>query len=194
MVGRAEVEAALARFRGEIEQLPPMMSAVKVGGRRLHELARAGREVERAPRPVTIYDLSLNAWDAGERPEATLDVLCSAGTFVRTLVHDLGESLGCGAHVVSLRRTEAGGFTMDDAVALDEIAASRLRPLRDVVKELPRVDVSDDEARLVATGRPLPGHEEIEEDAHVAVVRGDDLLAVYRRSADRLVPDRVVAQ
>ena len=194
LVERADVVAALERFRGEVHQLPPMVSAVKVGGRRLHELARAGNEVERTARSVTVYELALTAWDGADQPHATLEVRCSAGTFVRTLVHDLGESLGCGAHVVSLQRTEAGGFTTGDAIALDEIGVANLRPLRDAVKELPRVEASDDEARLVATGRPLPRAEALEENACVAVVRGDDLLGVYRKSGELLVPDRVVAQ
>jgi tRNA pseudouridine55 synthase len=150
-----QLSKALESFRGEIEQIPPMVSAVRVGGKRLHELARAGQEVERQPRKVTIYELELLSEDIAGTKRATLDVRCSGGTYVRTLAHDLGEVLGCGGHLVSLRRTEAAGFTLDDAISVDDVAEEALRPLVDVVHELPRLDIDAEMAALVANGRPL---------------------------------------
>ena len=102
---RAEVEAALDRFRGEIAQVPPMVSAIRQGGRRLYELARAGQTVERAARAVTISRLVLTAW---EPPVAALEVDCSPGTYIRSLAHDLGQALGVGAHLAALERTASG--------------------------------------------------------------------------------------
>ena len=110
-VGRAQVEGILPRFTGEIQQLPPMYSAVKQDGKRLYELARQGMEVERKPRTVTIQRLSLTQWD--ERQNSyEVDVTCSSGTYIRTLLHDMGQALGCGAVMTSLRRTEACGFSL----------------------------------------------------------------------------------
>ena len=119
------LQAALAQFTGEIEQLPPMYSAIKVGGKKLYELARKGREVERRPRAVTIHALELLGWpDAGEDPTPgvfSLRVVCSKGTYVRTLCHDIGQALGCGGCMSSLRRVKAAGFTLEDAVTLEAV-------------------------------------------------------------------------
>lgn len=116
---RAELEAAIERFRGDIEQLPPMYSAIKLGGKKLYEIARAGGEVERKPRPVTIYRLECT----GEREDGDfeLEVECSKGTYIRTLCDDIGRELGCGACMSGLRRTRAGGFDVKDAHTLEEI-------------------------------------------------------------------------
>ncbi len=123
-ITHAEVEQALARFLGDIEQVPPMYSAIKQGGRKLYELARAGEEVERQPRRVTISSLIISAW---QPPEVTLDVICSAGTYVRSLAYDLGERLGVGAHLSGLTRTASGGFTLDQAVPLDTLLEEAAR-------------------------------------------------------------------
>ena len=183
-----EIAAALKRFVGRIEQVPPMVSAVKIEGERLYKKARRGEEVERPPRPVEIYDLDLVEFDGDST--AILDVRCSAGTYVRTLVHDLGSELGCGAHLVALRRTEAGGFTIDDAVPLTDVDATKLQPLAEAVRELPRLEVDDDAAALVRNGRPLPAPEGANE--RYAVVSDDRLLAVYELRDGNLVADRVV--
>ena len=118
----ADIEAVLPRFRGEIEQIPPMYSAIKVGGQKLYDLARKGREVERKPRPVTIHALEL-----GEQLSETdfrLRVECSKGTYIRTLCHDIGQALGCGATMAELRRTCAAGYTLEQAVTLEQVQAA----------------------------------------------------------------------
>ena len=117
----AQVEAALGRFTGEIRQLPPMYSAVKVNGQKLYQLARKGLEVERPPRPVTIHTLELLEQSGPE--DFTIRVRCSKGTYVRTLCHDIGAALGCGGAMSSLRRTMAAGFTIAQAVTLEEVLA-----------------------------------------------------------------------
>ena len=115
----AELEQALSHFRGAIQQIPPMYSAIKVGGKKLYELARKGKEIERKPRPVTIDSLTV---EGQESPcDFTLRVRCSKGTYVRTLCHDIGQYLGCGGCMSSLRRTLAAGFTLAQAVSLDQV-------------------------------------------------------------------------
>jgi tRNA pseudouridine55 synthase len=189
----AEVVAAAGKLTGELEQLPPMVSAVRIGGERLYEKARRGEEVERATRPVTIYELVVESFST-EPPEAVLDVRCSAGTYVRTLVHDLGALLGCGAHLRTLRRTEASGFTEADAVGLDVVTERDLLPLADAVRGLTRVEIDHDAARLVANGRRLAvPSEPFAQGQHLAVIHDKDLVAVYVRKGDELVPERVVA-
>ena len=117
-VTREALEAALRRFTGPIEQIPPMYSAIKIGGKKLYELARRGQEIERKPRPVTIHELELLD---GADSDWTIRVRCSKGTYVRTLCHDIGTALGCGGCMSSLRRTAAGGFTLRQAVTMQQI-------------------------------------------------------------------------
>ncbi|NDJ76361.1 MAG: tRNA pseudouridine(55) synthase TruB [Chloroflexi bacterium] len=118
-VAEGDILAHLPEFQGEIAQVPPMYSAIKRGGKKLYELARAGAEVEREPRPVTIQRLDLLAW---EPPVATLEIECSPGTYIRSLAQDLGRALGVGAHLAGLERAASGGFTVEDAVGWDEFA------------------------------------------------------------------------
>jgi tRNA pseudouridine55 synthase len=115
---RGAIEQALEAFRGEIMQVPPMYSALHHQGRRLHELAREGVVVERAARPVTIQRLELIVWEA---PFLTLNIMCSKGTYIRSLARDLGDALGCGAHLQSLRRTAVGSFVIENAVPLGDL-------------------------------------------------------------------------
>lgn len=191
-ISEDDVRDALEPFRGDIEQVSPMVSAIKIGGERLYEKARRGENVDRPPRKVTIYELELVDLSIGEVIEATLDVRCSGGTYIRSLAHDLGQSLGCGAHLRTLRRTEAGGFSIEEAVPLDSFDASMVRPLHEAVRLLPRVEVGADDARLVANGRPLRMDVDVPDGGSAAVVAGGDLLAVYKREGSRIVPERVV--
>jgi tRNA pseudouridine55 synthase len=187
---------ALDAFRGEIEQIPPMVSAVRVDGERLYEKARRGEEVERKPRRVAVYAFDLLELTPGEEPAARFDVLCSAGTYVRTLVHDLGEALGCGAHLTSLRRTEAAGFSESDAVPLEKADAGSLRPPLEAIKWLPRLSVDAAGAEMVSHGRALElnrggATEGPKEGMLLSVVHEEALLAVYRCEGDTLLPHRV---
>lgn len=160
-VRREELEAALARFRGDIRQIPPMYSAVKIQGRKLYELARKGREVPREPRPVTIYELEL--LEAESETDYRLRCLCSKGTYIRTLCHDIGQALGCGGAMYSLRRTMAAGFTLADAVTLEDVreqGESLLRPLDSLFAHCPALTVrSPGQEKRVRSGAPvtLPG-------------------------------------
>ena len=119
-VTREQLWAVLEGFTGDIEQVPPMYSAIKIGGKKLYELARKGKEVERRPRPVTIR--ALGVLEGPERgADFTLRVACSKGTYVRTLCHDIGQALGCGGCMNSLQRVKAAGFTLEDSVSLEAV-------------------------------------------------------------------------
>lgn len=118
-----DLEAALASFRGEIQQLPPMYSAIKVNGKKLYELARKGREVERKPRAITIHSLEVEG--QASATDFLIRVRCSKGTYVRTLCHDIGQALGCGGTMYSLRRTMAAGFTLENALPLEQVLQSK---------------------------------------------------------------------
>ena len=146
----------------DILQVPPMYSAVKVNGKKLYELARKGKEVERKPRPVTIHALELLGWpEAGE--DFRLRVRCSKGTYIRTLCHDIGQALGCGGCMSSLRRTMAAGFTLEDAVTLEDVqeqGEALLRPLDSLFAQYPAVTLrSPGQEKRVRCGNPitLPG-------------------------------------
>jgi tRNA pseudouridine55 synthase len=178
---------ALTRFQGEIEQVPPMVSAVQIGGERLHELARRGETVEREPRRVTVHDLMLDAFEPGDHPYASFLVTCSAGTYVRTIAHDVGEALGVGGSLVSLRRIANGPFTTDEALTLEaisdagrrgELAPLLIRPAEAVARALPNVEVDDPELLLTLTqGGQLPAQGL---DGPFAVGSGDRLIGIYR--------------
>lgn len=170
--GGIDIEAALERFRGTIEQIPPMHSALRKGGQRLYELARKGVEVEREAREVTVYELTLVQW---EPPVATLRVVCSTGTYIRSLAHDLGQALGCGAYLAGLRRTAVGSFTVDEAASLDALSGgelpAHLQGADAAVQHLPRLDVSQEAAARLAQGQWLPRRAE---EPEAALVRAHD--------------------
>ncbi len=163
-VDEAALCDALKSFVGDIEQIPPMVSAVKIGGERLHARARRGEEVERAPRPVTIHDIVLEDFEPGPAAEASFLVTCSAGTYIRTLAADVGDRLGVGAHLVGLRRLASGRFSLEQAVDLDkvsELAAQQrldeiLIPPAEAVSDYPRVVADAGTAASLQTGQSVP--------------------------------------
>lgn len=157
-VGREELEAILPRFTGEIQQIPPMYSAIKIQGKKLYELARKGVEVERKPRKITIHALEVAGQD-GPR-DFTLRVVCSKGTYVRTLCHDIGQALGCGGCMSELRRTRVGQFSIDGAVTLETVLAEAdpaalLRPVERCFPQ-PPVTIEGKALRLALHGNPFP--------------------------------------
>jgi tRNA pseudouridine55 synthase len=173
---RAELESTLTQFRGEILQIPPMYSAIKKGGTSLYVLARQGKEVAREARPVTIHELELSHW---ESPVACLRVVCSTGTYIRSLAHDLGERLGCGAHLSALRRTSVGRFSMASAIPLETLTADNwgqfCQPPDAAVAHLARLELDPDAARRLAMGQPIPRQlgEPAIEIARVYAVHGE---------------------
>lgn len=161
-VSKAQVEQALAAFRGDILQVPPMYSALSKNGVRLYELARRGEEVERQARSVTIYRLELTEFD-GQTQECTLNVLCSKGTYIRSLADDLGRMLGCGAVMSGLRRTYAAGFSLEDCVTLDALSelaqqgklSQCMIPLERALAAYPSLSVTQAQAVRFANGGAL---------------------------------------
>lgn len=160
-IDRAAVERAVAAFRGEIEQIPPMHSAVKQGGKPLYEYAHRGESVERDARPTTVHRIEVTAVDGCD---VTLDVHCAKGTYVRTLADDLGEALGCGGHIVWLRRTGAGPFVDPAMVSLETLQATAereraealdgyLEPIDSALADWPRIEVSPDVADFLRQGQ-----------------------------------------
>jgi tRNA pseudouridine55 synthase len=175
-----QVAAAMSSFRGRIEQTPPMVSAIQIGGRRLHEMARAGEEVERQPRSVDVYSLAVIDFEEGDFPLATITVECSTGTYVRVLADDIAGSLGGRAHLEGLRRTRVGSFGLDLALALEDLDnwESLLLPLAAAVGAMPRLVVDDDQKVGTVHGRPL---EAVGMEGPIAVVdSAGDLIAVYK--------------
>jgi tRNA pseudouridine55 synthase len=192
----ADVVRALDGLRGDIEQVPPMVSAVRVEGERLYAKARRGEEVEREPRKVHVERFDIVDFTPGDAPVARFEITCSAGTYVRTLIHDLGAAVGTGAHLTTLRRTRASGFSDDDAVPLAAVEPASVRPALEIVRSLPRLDADDDVAALVSDGRPLgaPQEPNLQEGQPVAVVRGSNVLAIYERRGSELRARRVIPQ
>lgn len=158
-VSRPELEQALSQFQGTIDQLPPLYSAIKQGGQPLYKLARRGIEVSRQPRPVTIYTLQILGWQS---PRVDLLVNCSAGTYIRSLAHDVGQLLGCGGYLAALRRVAVGPFLADQAVALEsltaEIIGDYLQSPGRAVSHLPHLLVDDDLVGQLVQGRPIMRH------------------------------------
>ena len=153
---REDVERAATLFVGEIEQVPPMVSAVKVGGERLYKKARRGEDVERAPRRVQIDEISVEDFEPGSRARSRLRVRCSRGTYIRTLAHDLGRALEVGGHVATLRRIRVGTFGESTAVALDGISPDEVLPITQAVSAYPSRTVGEDAARAIVHGKSLP--------------------------------------
>ena len=188
-VGLAEVRTAAGSLTGAIEQVPPMVSALKVGGRRLHALAREGVEVDRAPRPVTVHRFEVAP---GLAPGVfRVEVECSSGTYIRVLAADLGTALGGGAHLRNLRRTRIGSFTVEDARLVDEltpaVVLSPAQALRDLDQVVVSADVQQHIARGLALDRVPLG---VTGDGPWGLVdEGHRLLAVYEATeTDRIRP------
>jgi tRNA pseudouridine55 synthase len=182
-----EVQRALEPFVGSIEQVPPMYSAIKIGGATLYKLARAGIEIEREARPVMIHALELVSL---EDARLELDVHCSKGTYIRTLAHDLGEALGCGAHIEELRRTAVGGLSVESAVGLEaleqmpdhEARVHRLLPMDAVLGHIPPVHLTHLAAQYLRQGQAVsarhglsPGWVRLYEEADTFLGMGEVL-------------------
>ena len=199
-ITRDELAAAARAFVGDIEQVPPMVSALKVGGRRLYELARAGEEIERAARPVRIDELVVEEFEPGAYPEATIRVACSTGTYIRTLAADLGAALGGCAHLGSLRRLRVGSFTLDEARPIEAVEAdadAAVRPPTEAVRDLECVRVDAERARAVVHGATFAAPALLGDrdgaGPFAVVDEAGALLAVYERRGGGVKPSVVLA-
>ncbi len=176
------IEKLLENFRGNIEQTPPMYSAKKVDGKRLYDLARQGVEVERESKSVIIHKLKLLAV---ELPSIEVEVVCSAGTYVRVLAEDIGNAIGCGAHLSALRRTAAGPFTIDEAITLEslvetpELAQQHLIDLNQALAALPCIEVPPSIGQMVASGHQLCVGDL--QNLDIPTYKTDEAVALYAR-------------
>jgi tRNA pseudouridine55 synthase len=196
-----QIEAALARFRGPIMQIPPMYSALKRDGKALYEYAREGITLEREARPVTIHKLEMLAYDA---PMLTIRVTCSKGTYVRVLGEDIGAALGCGAHLNALRRIQVGALTVDGMVTLEQLQAhdnplSLLAPVDALLSSFPRVELTPELAARFLNGQRLALNREPvtlpETPGRVRVYHDDKLLGTaILQEYGVLAPERLIAR
>lgn len=180
-----QVAAAAADLTGHIEQIPPMVSAVRIEGKRLHELAREGIEVDRPARPVTVH--RYNTAPTDDPLVYSLDVHCSSGTYIRSLAADVGTALGGGAHLRNLRRPSVGAFSIDEASPIEE---PTLMPLTEMLRGMPRLDVDITVADRVRVGQALGPSNGSGQFAIVGP--GDELLAVYEIREGVMVPAKVL--
>jgi tRNA pseudouridine55 synthase len=195
-VDEALIDDVLGRFVGPGQQIPPMHSAVRIDGKRLYQLARKGVEVERAARRIEIMELRRESY-AGD--ELVVSVTCSKGTYIRTLAQDLGRSLGCGAYLTGLRRTSVGGFALEQASSLEELAAdpeaaARLLPVDILVAGVPRWECGDDGARRFSQGQEIDGPD-LPEGTELAVFAAAGRFVGVGRMAQsrRLAPLRLMS-
>ncbi|GAB3472104.1 tRNA pseudouridine(55) synthase TruB [Massilia terrae] len=196
-----QIEAALARFRGPIMQVPPMYSALKRDGKALYEYAREGVTLEREARPVTIHGLEFIAYEA---PMLKIRVTCSKGTYVRVLGEDIGAALGCGAHLNALRRTGVGGLMAENMITLEDLQAhpdprSLLAPVDALLSSFPRVDLTPELAKRFLNGQRLAlGKEPVTvpaEQGRVRVYEADKLLGTaILQEYSILAPERLIAK
>lgn len=192
------VETALTRFRGEITQVPPMYSAIKRGGEPLYKLARAGVEVEREPRQVTIREYRVLGLD-GDRLE--VEIACTKGTYIRSLAHDLGEVLGCGAHVAELRRLGVGDLTVERAVTLEglgalsgpEARAERLIPMDTALHAIPDIRISALAAHYLRQGQAITARHAVPVEGWVRIYEDNRFLGLGQVQDDgRVAPRRML--
>ena len=187
-VGREELEAVLPRFTGEISQIPPMFSAIKINGQKLYDLARQGKEVERKARAVTIF--TLEVVERVSETDYILRIRCSKGTYVRTLCHDIGQALGCGGCMFSLRRTMAAGFTLDESVTLEQMqegGEALLRPTDSLFRDRPdyRLKTEKQEERC-RNGNPFFIQENLPEGEYRIYGREGAFLCLSRLQGDTM--------
>lgn len=184
----AEIHSVLPGFLGEIEQIPPPYSAIKVGGKKAYELARKGEEVELDPRKITIYQMDFVQYVP---PDLTLSIECSAGTYIRSLAHDLGEELHTGAHLANLRRIKSGPFQLDECVSLLQLEQSfdrgdwsdYLRPAAEALPDLPIVKVEGSLLQDLLNGRRIPTEDPAEGMAR-AIGPDGDLVAILESAEE----------
>ncbi len=183
-----QFDEALQTFVGEIEQVPPPYSAIKVGGRKAYEMARNGEEVDLAPRVIKVHSLELLEWAP---PEVVIDVHCSSGTYVRSLAHDLGTKLGCGASLTGLRRTRSGRFTLRDAVPLRKLREAfedgtwyqYLIPAAEALGDWPAVEMTHEQVEAVRHGHRIPAEQGAEGLAR-GISEAGELIALLEYDAE----------
>jgi tRNA pseudouridine55 synthase len=185
----SRVKDHLIEFVGDVQQLPPLYSAVKKDGRKLYEYARKGVEVEREPRDVTIFSLEVQDVDG---PDVRLRCVCSGGTYVRTIAHDLGQRVGCGAFASQLRRTTVGRYEVEDAVEPDEVNKEDILPLAKAIDTMPLIALKDGQVRVIRNGNFLRVEHAPNEPMAALADEDGTIVAVARVVGNELHPECVV--
>ena len=189
-ISEKQFDDVLQSFVGEIEQVPPPYSSVKVKGRHAYDMARKGEEVDLEARMINVYNLELLEWAP---PEAVVDVYCSSGTYVRSLAHDLGEKLGCGAHLIGLRRTKSGRFTLRDAVPLRKLREAFddnswekfIIPAAEALSDWPAIQLDSEQLDIVRHGRRIPAEPGLGKMAR-AISEEGELIGLLELDAETL--------
>ena len=185
-VSHRDVENCLKSFEGEISQLPPIFSAIKVKGKKLYEYARKGEEVEIQPRKVFIEKIEQKSFDENLQ-QAEILIKCSKGTYIRSIAHDLGQKLGCGAHLVKLVRTQAGSFRVEKSVKLDEINVDEnlINPLD--VLDLPKIEVIEEDLSMIKNGMPIKLNQNVKIGNFVVLIYNNvEICAVGIADGDKI--------
>jgi tRNA pseudouridine55 synthase len=192
-VTKEQIENALTNFSGEIEQLPPIFSAIKIKGKKLYEYARKNEEVEIPKRKVTVYKITLVELQEGENPVVIFDVDCSSGTYIRSIIHDLGQKLGCGATMVDLIRTKTSGLSLENSQNLDEITAENAKFI-DPLKELflPEIKISQEQLDKIKLGQYFMTEKFIAETVKLSFER--KLVAIAKMDGNRVCPKKVFSK
>lgn len=187
-----QVQQALLPFIGDIDQIPPMYSAIKQGGKKLYDLARAGQTIEREPRRITIFALEILDCSL---PDIVLQVTCSAGTYIRSLAYDLGEVLGVGGHLTALARTQSGQFTLENSIMLSMLTSENWQTFlvspRTAFADSAALDLTADQLQAIRQGRAISVENPIAADVVMAYAPDGQLAAILRRDGQRWQPEKV---
>lgn len=189
----ADIERVLPQFIGSIQQVPPMHSAVKIGGQKLYQLARQGKSVERPARPVDVHSIDILAWNS---PIIKLDVVCGSGTYIRSLAHDIGQALGVGAHLSALRRIASGGFHIRDSISLDKVTEDddwlqHIIPPYAALRHQPRLILDASEIQRVRQGQFIQRRTDFDADQVFAFTHDKRLAAILRPRGQLWKPHKV---
>ncbi|GAB5491464.1 MAG: tRNA pseudouridine(55) synthase TruB [Phototrophicaceae bacterium] len=188
-----QVETAFQAFIGDIQQLPPMYSAIKKDGKKLYELAREGKEIERDARPVTIHSIEVVEWQS---PTIVLDVTCGAGTYIRSLAHDIGETLATGAHLSGLIRLKSGAFAVENAISLDTVLEDdnwqdHIIAPKDALSDLQTLQLTEEASKEIQLGRFISKDDDTADELVMAYMPDGHLLAVLENRHNHWKPHKV---
>lgn len=192
-ITQSQIDEALTHFRGDILQVPTMFSALKYQGKPLYEYARQGIVIEREARPITIYDNQFIQYDLTKH-ELTLEIHCSKGTYIRTIIDDLGELLGCGAHVIYLRRLQVSNYPIDNMITLDELQNEPLlMPVDSPLQDRPKVVLSESQGKDILLGRTVIVENSVNVETLVRIYQGQQFIGAGTQILNKLSPKRLIS-
>lgn len=192
-ITQSQIDEALTHFRGDILQVPTMFSALKYQGKPLYEYARQGIVIEREARPITIYENQFIQYDSTKH-ELTLEIHCSKGTYIRTIIDDLGELLGCGAHVIYLRRLQVSNYPIDNMITLDELQNEpMLMPVDSPLQDRPKVVLSESQGKDILLGRTVIVENSVSVETLVRIYQGQQFIGAGTQIFNKLSPKRLIS-